>query len=61
MYNKALDHVRKGKYVRTAGNKGAYELAKKTKQLNTLTRTQKYTGYLIGGGLVGGQPMMLKT
>ena len=54
MFNKALDHVRKGRYVRTAGNKGAYELAKKTKQLNTLTKTQKYTGYLISGGLVGG-------
>ena len=54
MANKAISAVRGGKYVRTAGNKGAYELAKKTKQLNTLTKTQKYAGYLIGGGLVGG-------
>ena len=54
MANKAIDAVRGGKYVRTARNKGAYELAKKTKQLNTLTKTQKYAGYLIGGGLVGG-------
>ena len=53
IYNKAIDSVKKGRYVRTYGNKNLYEAAKETSRLNKLSRTQQFVGIAVGGGVGG--------
>jgi len=51
--NKAIDAIKNGKYVRTAGNTNAYTSAKKAMELNKLSRKQKFVSLLVGGGVSG--------
>jgi len=54
MFNKATSAVKKGKYLRTAGNKDGYKLAKEVEKWNKLSGKQKFVGLFVGGGVTGG-------
>jgi len=54
MYNKATASIKKGKYLRTAGNKEGYKLAKEVQKWNKLSGKQKFVGLFVGGGAAGG-------
>ena len=54
MYNKATSSIKKGKYLRTAGNKEGYKLAKEVEKWNKLSGKQKFVGLFVGGGAAGG-------
>ena len=54
MFNKATSAVKKGKYLRTAGNKDGYKLAKEVEKWNKLSGKQKFVGLFVGGGAAGG-------
>ena len=54
MYNKATSSIKKGKYLRTAGNKEGYKLAKEVEKWNKLSGKQKFVGLFVGGGVAGG-------
>ena len=46
--------INKGKYLRTAGNKEGYKLAKEVQNCNKLSGKQKFVGLFVGGGAAGG-------
>ena len=50
IYNKAISGVKKNKYLRTAGNKEGYKLAKEVEKWNKLSGKQKFVGLFVGGG-----------
>ena len=52
--NKATAAIKKGKYLRTAGNKEGFKLAKEVEKWNTLSGKQKFVGMFVGGGITGG-------
>ena len=52
--NKATTAIKKGKYLRTAGNKEGYKLAKEVEKWNKLSGKQKFAGMFVGGGVTGG-------
>jgi len=52
--NKATTAIKKGKYLRTAGNKEGYKLAKEVEKWNKLSGKQKFVGMFVGGGVTGG-------
>jgi len=54
MYNKATSAIKKKKYLRTAGNKDGYKLAKEVEKWNKLSGKQKFVGLFVGGGVTGG-------
>ncbi|MDC3295062.1 hypothetical protein OAU79_00090 [bacterium] len=54
MYNKATSAIKKNKYLRTAGNKDGYKLAKEVEKWNKLSGKQKFVGLFVGGGVTGG-------
>jgi hypothetical protein len=54
MYNKAASAIKKKKYLRTAGNKDGYKLAKEVEKWNKLSGKQKFVGLFVGGGVTGG-------
>jgi len=54
IYNKATSSIKKGKYLRTAGNKDGYKLAKEVEKWNKLSGKQKFVGLFVGGGVTGG-------
>jgi hypothetical protein len=54
MYNKATSAIKKKKYLRTAGNKDGYKLAKDVEKWNKLSGKQKFVGLFVGGGVTGG-------
>ena len=54
MYNKATASIKKGKYLRTAGNKDGYKLAKEVEKWNKISGKQKFVGLFVGGGAAGG-------
>jgi len=54
MYNKAASAIKKKKYLRTAGNKEGYKLAKEVSKWNKLSGKQKFVGLFVGGGVTGG-------
>ena len=54
IYNKAISGVKKNKYLRTAGNKEGYKLAKEVEKWNRLSGKQKFVGLFVGGGVTGG-------
>ena len=54
MYNKATSAIKKKKYLRTAGNKDGYKLAKEVEKWNKISGKQKFVGLFVGGGVTGG-------
>ena len=52
--NRATTAIKKGKYLRTAGNKEGYKLAKEVDKWNRLSGKQKFVGMFVGGGVTGG-------
>jgi len=54
IYNKATSAIKKKKYLRTAGNKDGYKLAKEVEKWNKLSGKQKFVGLFVGGGVTGG-------
>ena len=54
MYNKAINGLRQGKYVKTAGNKEGYKLAQDVSKWNRLSGKQKFAGVFVGGAVTGG-------
>ena len=54
IYNKAISGIKKNKYLRTAGNKEGYKLAKEVEKWNKLSGKQKFVGLFVGGGVTGG-------
>ena len=52
--NRATTAIKKGKYLRTAGNKEGYKLAKKVEEWNKISGKQKFVGMFVGGGVTGG-------
>ena len=51
--NKATTAIKKGKYLRTAGNKDGYKLAKKVEEWNKISGKQKFVGMFVGGAGAG--------
>ena len=51
--NKATTAIKKGKYLRTAGNKEGYKLAKEVEKWNRLSGKQKFAGMFVGGASAG--------
>ena len=51
--NKATTAIKKGRYLRTAGNKEGYKLAKKVADWNKISGKQKFVGMFVGGAGAG--------
>jgi hypothetical protein len=51
--NRATTAIKKGRYLRTAGNKEGYKLAKKVEEWNKLSGKQKFVGMFVGGASAG--------
>ena len=51
---KLVNSIKTGRYVKTTNNINAAKAAKKARDLNRITNTDKFVGIAIGGGLGGG-------
>ena len=51
MVNKAIDSIKKGKYVKTSNNTNLTRGVKEVKKFNNLSKKQKFVSVAVGGGL----------
>jgi hypothetical protein len=49
-FNKSVRAYKKGRYIKATGNKNLYEAAKEVKNLNKLSKTQRFVAEAVGGG-----------